>query len=50
VKLYLDNNDTLTQELLDRSEATGAAAIVFTIDTPADGNRHRANRFGVGTG
>ncbi|WZH39369.1 Cytochrome b2 mitochondrial [Fusarium acuminatum] len=48
-QLYLSSNDTETQELLDRSEKAGAAAIVFTVDSAADGNRHRAARFGVGS-
>ncbi|KAG5802493.1 hypothetical protein H9Q74_014121 [Fusarium xylarioides] len=48
-QLYLTSNDTETQELLDRSEKAGAAAIVFTVDSAADGNRHRAARFGVGS-
>ncbi|CAJ0552851.1 Ff.00g009290.m01.CDS01 [Fusarium sp. VM40] len=48
-QLYLSSNDTETQELLDRSEKAGAAAIIFTVDSAADGNRHRAARFGVGS-
>lgn len=50
MKLYLDDtNDTATQELFDRTKQSGADAIVFTIDSPANGNRHRASRFGVGS-
>jgi isopentenyl diphosphate isomerase/L-lactate dehydrogenase-like FMN-dependent dehydrogenase len=48
-QLYLSSNDTETQQLLDRSEKAGAAAIIFTVDSAADGNRHRAARFGVGS-
>ncbi|KAL7783252.1 hypothetical protein V8C37DRAFT_406692 [Trichoderma ceciliae] len=48
-QLYLSSNDTETQDLLDRSKAAGANAIVFTVDSAADGNRHRAARFGVGS-
>lgn len=36
-------------ELFRRAEAAGAAAIVYTVDSAADGNRHRARRFGVGS-
>ncbi|EEU39739.1 uncharacterized protein NECHADRAFT_39199 [Fusarium vanettenii 77-13-4] len=43
--LYLDNNDTNTKALLARSEKAGAAAIVFTVDAVADGNRPRRRRF-----
>ncbi|KAH6603975.1 Glycolate oxidase [Trichoderma cornu-damae] len=48
-QLYLSSNDTETQDLLDRSKAAGADAIVFTVDSAADGNRHRAARYGVGS-
>ncbi|KAK4060909.1 hypothetical protein Trihar35433_9834 [Trichoderma harzianum] len=48
-QLYLSSNDTETQDLLDRSKAAGANAIVFTVDSAADGNRHRAARYGVGS-
>ncbi|RFU78072.1 fmn-dependent dehydrogenase [Trichoderma arundinaceum] len=48
-QLYLSSNDTETRQLLDRSKAAGASAIVFTVDSAADGNRHRAARFGVGS-
>ncbi|KAL7942016.1 hypothetical protein V8C42DRAFT_333357 [Trichoderma barbatum] len=48
-QLYLSPNDTETQSLLDRSKAAGANAIVFTVDSAADGNRHRATRYGVGS-
>ncbi|KAF4986540.1 hypothetical protein FGRMN_10795 [Fusarium graminum] len=48
-QLYLSSNDTETKQLLDRSEKAGADAIIFTIDSAADGNRHRAARFGVGS-
>ncbi|RMJ09706.1 hypothetical protein BHE90_005542 [Fusarium euwallaceae] len=48
-QLYLTSNDTETQELFDRSKKAGADALVFTVDSAADGNRHRAARFGVGS-
>ncbi|KAJ0421471.1 hypothetical protein BJY00DRAFT_323264 [Aspergillus carlsbadensis] len=48
-QVYLTSNDTATQAILDQAEALGSKAIVFTIDGPAGGNRHRANRYGVGS-
>ncbi|KAJ3499078.1 hypothetical protein NLJ89_g10138 [Agrocybe chaxingu] len=48
-QVYLDTNDTATQLLFDRIERSGAKAIIFTVDSAADGNRHRAARFGVGS-
>ncbi|KAI1371308.1 FMN-dependent alpha-hydroxy acid dehydrogenase [Hypoxylon crocopeplum] len=48
-QVYLDSNDTATREIFDRAEKTGSKAIVFTIDSAADGNRHRAARYGVGS-
>jgi isopentenyl diphosphate isomerase/L-lactate dehydrogenase-like FMN-dependent dehydrogenase len=47
--VYLGANDTENQEIFDRSEKAGAAALVFTVDSAADGNRHRAARYGVGS-
>ncbi|KAI1654496.1 FMN-dependent alpha-hydroxy acid dehydrogenase [Daldinia decipiens] len=48
-QVYLDSNDTATKEVFARAEKTGSKAIVFTIDSAADGNRHRAARYGVGS-
>ncbi|VUC29252.1 unnamed protein product [Clonostachys rosea] len=48
-QVYLDSNDTKTQIEFDRIKAAGSKAIVFTVDSAADGNRHRAARFGVGS-
>ncbi|KAG9258434.1 uncharacterized protein F5Z01DRAFT_615027 [Emericellopsis atlantica] len=50
-QLYLDSaaDDEVTQALFDRTEAAGADAIVFTIDSAANGNRQRAARFDVGS-
>lgn len=48
-QVYLDSNDTATKELFQRIEKAGSKAIVFTVDSAADGNRHRAARFGVGS-
>ncbi|KAL4997487.1 FMN-dependent dehydrogenase [Aspergillus recurvatus] len=46
---YLNSNDTATQQIFDDAERLGAKAIVWTVDSAADGNRHRANRYGVGS-
>ncbi|KAI1097555.1 FMN-dependent alpha-hydroxy acid dehydrogenase [Jackrogersella minutella] len=48
-QVYLDANDTATQALFERAKAADSKAIVFTIDSAADGNRHRAARYGVGS-
>ncbi|KAJ3550158.1 hypothetical protein NM208_g140 [Fusarium decemcellulare] len=47
-QMYLNDNNTRTQFELDRAKAAGVKAIVLTVDSAADGNRHRAARFGVG--
>ncbi|KAK6952846.1 hypothetical protein Daesc_005140 [Daldinia eschscholtzii] len=48
-QVYLDSNDTATKEVFARAEKSGSKAIVFTVDSAADGNRHRAARYGVGS-
>ncbi|KAI1637422.1 hypothetical protein F4809DRAFT_640477 [Biscogniauxia mediterranea] len=48
-QVYLDGNDTATQLLFERVKQANSKAIVFTIDSAADGNRHRAARYGVGS-
>jgi len=48
-QVYLDQNITATQALFRRAEAAGSKAIIYTVDSAADGNRHRAARFGVGS-
>lgn len=48
-QVYLSQNDTATQEIFDKAKAAGATAIVYTVDSPANGVRHRAARFGVGS-
>lgn len=48
-QLYLTSNDTVTKQVIEQSEKAGADAIVFTVDSAADGNRHRASRYGVGS-
>ncbi|KAI1763537.1 FMN-dependent alpha-hydroxy acid dehydrogenase [Hypoxylon sp. FL1150] len=45
-QVYLDSNDTATQQIFDRAKKSGAKALVFTVDSAADGNRHRAARYG----
>ncbi|KZL75521.1 FMN-dependent dehydrogenase [Colletotrichum tofieldiae] len=47
--LYLAENETETQKILNRIETAGAKAIGFTVDSAADGNRQRASRFDVGS-
>ncbi|KAH6658882.1 hypothetical protein BKA67DRAFT_542837 [Truncatella angustata] len=48
-QVYLNQNDTETQDIFDKAAAAGAKAIVYTVDSPANGVRHRAARFGVGS-
>ncbi|KAK9780912.1 hypothetical protein SCAR479_02098 [Seiridium cardinale] len=48
-QVYLDQNNTATQEVFDKAAAAGAKAIVYTVDSPANGVRHRAARYGVGS-
>jgi isopentenyl diphosphate isomerase/L-lactate dehydrogenase-like FMN-dependent dehydrogenase len=48
-QVYLTDNLTETQELFKRIEKLGSKAIILTADSAADGNRHRAQRYGVGS-
>ena len=48
-QVYLSDNLTETQELFTHIEKLGSKAIVMTVDSAADGNRHRAVRYGVGS-
>jgi isopentenyl diphosphate isomerase/L-lactate dehydrogenase-like FMN-dependent dehydrogenase len=48
-QVYLTDNDTETQALFTRIEKAGSKAIILTVDSAADGNRHRAKRYGVGS-
>lgn len=48
-QVYLDNNDTATKAIFQRAEKAGSKAIIFTVDSAADGVRHRAARYGVGS-
>jgi isopentenyl diphosphate isomerase/L-lactate dehydrogenase-like FMN-dependent dehydrogenase len=47
--VYLDQNDTTTQDVFDSAAAAGAKAIIYTVDSAANGVRHRAARYGVGS-
>ncbi|QDS75859.1 hypothetical protein FKW77_001602 [Venturia effusa] len=48
-QVYLDSNDTATKSIFQRAEKAGSKAIIFTVDSAADGVRHRAARYGVGS-
>jgi isopentenyl diphosphate isomerase/L-lactate dehydrogenase-like FMN-dependent dehydrogenase len=49
-QLYIDpSNDTSILEQIRLAEAQGFKALVLTVDSAADGNRHRAARYGVGS-
>ncbi|KAF2760836.1 FMN-dependent alpha-hydroxy acid dehydrogenase [Pseudovirgaria hyperparasitica] len=48
-QLYVDNNDTVVQQRLDRIAAAGQKAIFLTVDSAANGVRTRANRYQVGS-
>jgi isopentenyl diphosphate isomerase/L-lactate dehydrogenase-like FMN-dependent dehydrogenase len=48
-QVYLTDNDTETQQLFTKIEKLGSKAIILTVDSAADGNRHRAARYGVGS-
>lgn len=48
-QVYLDDDLEASKKIFDRSKAAGAKAIIFTVDSAADGNRHRAARYGVGS-
>jgi isopentenyl diphosphate isomerase/L-lactate dehydrogenase-like FMN-dependent dehydrogenase len=48
-QVYLDGDMNATQVLFKRIESLGAKAIVLTVDSPGDGVRHRAARYGVGS-
>ncbi|KAF2445028.1 S-2-hydroxy-acid oxidase [Karstenula rhodostoma CBS 690.94] len=44
-QIYTNANLSVTWDNIARAERTGAKAIVWTIDAPADAVRHRAARF-----
>ncbi|KAI1083104.1 FMN-dependent alpha-hydroxy acid dehydrogenase [Whalleya microplaca] len=46
---YITTNDTETKNIFDSAKALGSKAIAFTVDSAADGNRHRAARYDVGS-
>ncbi|GME34528.1 FMN-dependent dehydrogenase [Neofusicoccum parvum] len=46
---YVQENLDDVRTQLQTAEKAGFGAIVLTVDSAADGNRHRASRFGVGS-
>lgn len=44
-QLYAKENMTFNQDVLDRTRAAGSKAIVWTVDSPADGSSVRGARF-----
>ena len=48
-QVYLTDDINETAELFAKIKKLGAKAIVLTVDSAADGNRHRAKRYGVGS-
>ncbi|KAI1504792.1 S-2-hydroxy-acid oxidase [Biscogniauxia marginata] len=44
-QIYTNNDLSVTWDYIRRAEATGAKAIVWTIDAPASSTRHRAARY-----
>ncbi|KAI1256224.1 hypothetical protein MGN70_002386 [Eutypa lata] len=44
-QVYTNANLSVTWDAISRAEATGAKAIVWTIDAPATSTRHRAARY-----
>lgn len=48
-QVYLTGDMNATEQLFRRIEAVGSKAIVLTVDSPGDGIRHRAARYGAGS-
>ncbi|KAA8647048.1 hypothetical protein EYZ11_006995 [Aspergillus tanneri] len=48
-QVYLDSNETETQEVFAQAEKLGSKALVFTVDSAAGGNRQRAVRYSMGS-
>ncbi len=48
-QVYLSQDDAATQDIFDKAKAAGATAIIYTVDSAANGVRHRAARYGVGS-
>ncbi|KAF2645028.1 S-2-hydroxy-acid oxidase [Massarina eburnea CBS 473.64] len=44
-QFYTNANLSVTWDAISRAEKTGAKALVWTIDAPADSTRHRAARY-----
>lgn len=48
-QVYLGDDYEASRKIFERAKAAGSKAIVYTVDSAADGNRHRAARYGVGS-
>lgn len=48
-QVYFTLNDTQNRALIKRSEAAGAKAVVWSIDSPGSPDRQRAARYDVGS-
>lgn len=48
-QIYLDQNITATEEIFRRIEKAGSKAIIYTVDSAADGTRQRAARYDAGS-
>ncbi|KAH7327500.1 S-2-hydroxy-acid oxidase [Rhexocercosporidium sp. MPI-PUGE-AT-0058] len=48
-QIYLSESLNKSASDFKRAERTGAKAIVMTVDSAGDGDRHRAMRYGVGS-
>ncbi|KAF8852560.1 FMN-linked oxidoreductase [Acephala macrosclerotiorum] len=48
-EVYLGTNLTASQAIFKRAENASSKAIIFTVDSAVDGNRHCAARYGVGS-
>ncbi|KAH7018338.1 (S)-2-hydroxy-acid oxidase [Microdochium trichocladiopsis] len=48
-QIYLTGNDTTDKTAFNRAKAAGAKAIIWTVDSAADGVRHRAARYSMGS-
>ncbi|KAI0199939.1 FMN-dependent dehydrogenase [Astrocystis sublimbata] len=44
-QLYTNNNLSVTWDIIERAERTGAKALIWTVDAPASSTRHRAARY-----
>ncbi|GAP85014.1 putative peroxisomal -2-hydroxy-acid oxidase [Rosellinia necatrix] len=46
-QLYTNVNLSVTWDVIQRAEASGAKAIIWTVDSPSDSTRHRAARYDI---